>query len=207
MFRFLKTTVLGGVLFLVPVVIFLAVIGKALKITSKLAAPIAGQLGFETIAGIAVAQVIAIFMLVLICFIAGLAAKTTHAKRFVQSLEANVLEKIPVYDFLKTKTTSVLNSEDAEKMKSVLVRLDDSWQVAFEVERVEEGHVVIFMPGAPDPWSGSVRMVTEDRVTPLDLSIASAAKLMKRLGRGSHQIQQIFHIWRHTAPAPHRTLT
>ena len=174
MFRFLKTTVLGGVLFLVPVVIFIAVIGKALKITSKLAAPIAAQLGFDTIAGIAVAQVIAIVVLVLVCFFAGLAAKTTRANRFVLSLEANVLEKIPVYDFIKTKTTSALNSEDAEKMDSVLVRFDDSWQLALEVERFEESHVVIYLPGAPDPWSGSVCVVTADRITPLDLTIASA---------------------------------
>jgi uncharacterized membrane protein len=37
MLRFLKTTLLGGILFLVPIVIFIAVIGKALQITSKFA--------------------------------------------------------------------------------------------------------------------------------------------------------------------------
>jgi len=185
MLRFLKTTVLGGILFLVPIIIFIAIIGKALKITNKLANPIVGLLGVDAIAGIAVAQLLAIGILVLICFIAGLAAKTPRAKKFVQSLEVNVLEKIPAYELLKAKTQNALNFEDTEAMSPVMARFDDSLQLAIEIERIEGGHVVIFLPGAPDPWSGSVCVVTEDRITPLDLTVKSATNLMKRLGKGS----------------------
>lgn len=188
MLRFLKTTVLGGMLFLVPIVLFIAIVGKALQITNKLAIPIAGILGFEAIGGIAVAQMLAIAILVLICFIAGLAAKTQGSKKFMRSLEVNVLEKIPVYELLKTKTHSVLNFEDVEAMVPVLTRFDDSWQLAFEVERIDEGQVVVFLPGAPDPWSGSVHVVRDDRITPLDLTMKSAVNLMKRLGKGSAEV-------------------
>lgn len=185
MLRFLKTTVLGGILFLVPIIIFIAVIGKALQITNKLAIPIAGLLGADKILGIAVAELLAIGILVLICFIAGLAAKTPRAKKFVQSLEVNVLEKIPAYELLKAKTQSALNFEDEEGMSPVMARFDDSWQLAFEIERIEGGKVVIFMPGAPEPWSGSVCVVTEDRITSLNLTVKSAVNLMKRLGKGT----------------------
>jgi len=185
MLRFLKTTVLGGILFLVPIVIFIAVIGKALQITSKFAIPIAGLLGADKIVGVAVAELLAIALLVLICFIAGLAAKTQWAKKFVQSLEINVLEKIPVYELLKTKAQSTLSFEETEGMSPVAARFDDSWQVAFEIERIEDGKVVLFLPGAPDPWAGSVCVVTKDRVSPLDLTVTSAVNLMKRLGKGT----------------------
>ena len=185
MLQFLKTTVLGGILFLIPIIIFIVIIGKALLITGKLADPIAGLMGVDAIAGIAVAQLLAIGILVLICFIAGLAAKTTRAKSLVQSLEVNVLKKIPVYEFLKAKTQSVLSPQDEEAMRAVLARFDDSWQLAFEIERIESGDVVIFLPGAPDPWSGSVCIVTRDRVTSLDTTVHSAVNLLKRLGRGS----------------------
>ena len=185
MLRFLKTTVLGGILFLVPIIIFIAIIGKALQITSKLAVPIAGLLGADKIVGVAVAELLAIALLVMICFIAGLAAKTQRAKKFVQSLEVNVLEKIPVYDLLKTKAQSALSFEETEGMRPVAARFDDSWQVAFEIERIEADKVVLFLPGAPDPWAGSVCIVTEDRITPLDLTVTSAVNLMKRLGKGT----------------------
>jgi uncharacterized membrane protein len=188
MFRFLKTTVLGGIVFLVPIIIFIVVIGKALKLTNKLAAPFVGLLPVDSVAGLAVVHLVAGAILVLICFIAGLAARTAFAGRLVQSLEANVLDKIPAYALLKAKTESVLSPEDAQSMRPVLSRFDDSWQLAFEVECIEDGKIVVFLPGAPDPWSGSVHVVTEDRITPLDLTVKSAADLMKRLGKGSTEI-------------------
>jgi uncharacterized membrane protein len=70
-------------------------------------------------------------------------------------------------------------------MSPVAARFDDSWQVAFEIERIEDGKVVLFLPGAPDPWAGSVCVVTKDRVSPLDLTVTSAVNLMKRLGKGT----------------------
>ena len=54
----------------------------------------------------------------------------------------------------------------------------------FEVERVEGGLVTIFLPGCPDPWSGSVCFMTEDRVTPLDQNMQSAVIALKGLGKG-----------------------
>ncbi len=67
MLRFLKTMVVGGVLFLLPIVIFIAVIGKAIQLTDKLATPIARLLPVETIAGLAVVELIAVAILVLRC--------------------------------------------------------------------------------------------------------------------------------------------
>ena len=190
MLRFLKTTVLGGILFLVPIIIFIVFVNKALQITNKLATPIVGLLNIDSIGGTAVVELLAIGILVIICFIAGLAAKTPGAKKFSHSLEINVLEKIPAYALLKTKTQSVLNPEDTDNLVTVTVRFDDSWQIAFEIERLKDGSVVIFLPGSPDPWSGSVCVVTDDRITPLDLTIKSATKLMKKLGRGTNNIWQ-----------------
>lgn len=185
MFRVLKTTVLGGIVFLVPIIIFIAVIGKALELTHKLTTPLAGLLLADAAADPAVAQLLALAMLILICFVAGLVAKTALAGKLVQALEANVLDKIPAYALLKTKAESVLSFEDAASMHPVLARFDDSWQLALEIERIEGGKVVVFLPGAPDPWTGSVCIMTDDRVTPLDITIKSAGILMKRLGKGS----------------------
>ena len=185
MFGFIKTTILGGLLFLFPIVFVVAIIGKALEITYKVAAPLAGLLAIDSIGGLARVQLLALVILVLICFLAGLAAKTVLAGKFMRFLEKNVLEKIPAYTLLKSKAESVLRPEDIEGMSPILGRFDDSWQLAFEIERFAGGKVVVFLPGAPDPWSGSVSVITEDRVTRLDLTVASAADIMKRLGKGS----------------------
>jgi uncharacterized membrane protein len=185
MVSFMRTTVLGGLLFLFPIVFVVAILAKALEVTNKLSAPLAGLLPIDSIGGLAVVKLLALVILVLICFLAGLAARTALAGKFVKSLETNVLGRIPAYTLLKSKAESVLRPEDIGGMCPVLGRFDDSWQLAFEIERMAGGKVVVFLPGAPDPWSGSVCVMTEDRITPLDLTLKSAADIMKRLGKGS----------------------
>jgi uncharacterized membrane protein len=185
MFRFLKTTVLGGALFLVPIVIFIAVIGKAIQLTDKVAAPIARLLPVESIAGLAVVELIALAILVVFCFLAGLAARTVRARKLVESLEANVLDRIPAYALMKAKTGSMLSPDDTRDMQPVLIQFDDSWQIGYEVEKIDGVRSLVFLPGAPDPWSGSVCAVTSDRISPLQINIKEVAALMKRLGKGS----------------------
>jgi len=188
MMNFLKTTVLGGILFLFPIVIFAVVIGKALKLVDKLAIPIAKVVPIESIGGLAVVHVVAALIVIVLCFIAGLAAKTPAARRLVQSLETNVLDKIPAYALLKAKSGSFLTPEDTSEMQPVLIRFDDSWQVGFDVEKLPDGKSLVFLPGAPDPWSGSVCAVTGDRVKSLPLTIKEVNALMKRLGKGSSEV-------------------
>jgi uncharacterized membrane protein len=185
MFRFIRTTLLGGLLFLFPIVFVFFIFGKALDLTNKLFAPLEKLLPIDSIGGIAAIKLLTLGILVLICFIAGLAARTALAGRLVSSLEGNVLKKIPAYTLLKSKAESVLSPEDIGNMSPVIGRFDDSWQLAFEIERIPGGNVVVFLPGAPDPWSGSVCILSEDRITPLDLTVKSLADILKRLGKGS----------------------
>jgi len=183
-----KTTVLGGMLFMVPFIILIVVIGKAIIIIQNLLTPVYGMLGVSTISGVAFVKLLAIAILVIICFIAGLVAKSLGAKNFMQSLEANVLDKIPIYEQLKAKVVSMVSSDDVEEMKPVMVRFNDFWQLAFEIDRIEGGHTVIYLPGAPNPWSGWVCFVAEDRLIPLKLTASSAAMLMRRFGKGSKAV-------------------
>ena len=185
MFRFLKTTVLGGILFLVPIVIFIAVIGKAIQLTDKVAAPIARLLPVESVAGLAMVELIALLILIVVCFLAGLAARTQRARKLVETLEANVLDKVPAYALMKAKTGSMLSPDDTRDMQPVVIQFDDSWQIGYEVEKIDGATSLIFLPGAPDPWSGSVCAVTNDRIHPLQINIKEVAALMKRLGKGS----------------------
>lgn len=191
MLKFTKTTVLGGVVFLFPVVVLIAIIGKALSVIHTLATPLLVHVEVETIAGIAVIHILSVTILILVCFLAGLWAKTPGAAALVQSLEDNLLQNFPPYALLKAKTGSALNPQVTDKLTPVLVQFDDSWQVAYEVEAIAQGKNLVFLPGAPDPWSGYICAVDSKRITPLDTSVKSVGALMKRLGKGSSEIFNI----------------
>ena len=84
--------------------------------------------------------------------------------------------------FDKTKT----KDKDVHwDMQPVLARFDDRWQIAFEVERIIGGKVSVFVPGAPDPWSGSVCIMTDDRISRLDSDPLATLDVLKQLGKGA----------------------
>ena len=68
----MKTTILGGALFLVPLAFVAIVLGKAFEVSMLLAAPLDGLIPLERVAGIALANIIAIVLILAICFAAGL---------------------------------------------------------------------------------------------------------------------------------------
>jgi uncharacterized membrane protein len=185
MSEFIKTTIRGGVLFLVPVIILLAVFKQAHQLIAKMAGPILANVPVERVVGIAVLDLLTLALVLLVCFLAGLAAKTRAAVRFVSSLETEFLSKIPAYDLAKTKLTSQLRFEESEDLHPVLARFDDQWKIGIEVERIAGGKVVIYVPGSPDPWSGAVTILTDDRVTRLDSKLTATLGVFKNLGKGA----------------------
>ena len=66
-----------------------------------------------------------------------------------------------------------------------MARFDDHELIAFDIERLDDGRVVLYLPGAPDAWSGSVVLVPAERVQPLDIDPAQLARSMQRLGLGT----------------------
>lgn len=186
--RFLKTTAIGGIIFLVPVIIVIAIVGKALEIMKKVAEPLSALMPVDAVGEIVFVNVIAVVLVVLICLLAGLAARTVIAGKLVRILESNILSHIPAYAFVKGMTTSLAGAEKSKEMTAVLARFDEYSQIAFEIERLEGGNVVVYLPGAPNPWSGSVCIMTEDRIQRIDATMISAIKNIKYLGRGSGEL-------------------
>ena len=184
----LKTTVVGGIVFLVPIIIVAAIIGKAFEIMKMVAHPLSALIPIDSVGKIAVVNLIAISLIFAVCFIAGLAARTEAAARFVRALETKFLSHIPVYAFVKGMTASIAGNEPGAEMTAVLARLDDYSQIAFEIERLEGGDVAVYLPGAPNPWSGSVCIMTEDRIQPINASMMSAVRTISHLGKGSGEL-------------------
>ena len=185
LFEFLKTTIIGGIVFLTPVIIIVAIVGKAFEIMRKVADPLSSWMPGDSVGEIAIVDFMVFALIVLVCFVAGLAARTEAASNLVEVLETRILSHIPVYAFVKAMTASVAGAEDGSGMTPVLARLDDYSQVAFEIERFAGGNVVVYLPGAPNPWSGSVCVMTEDRIQPIDATMMSAVQNIRHLGRGS----------------------
>ncbi len=182
---FLKSTVIGGLVFVIPFIIIVTLLLKAIKFMMVIAVPLDSVIPADNIGGIALANLLALVLLIVVCFLAGLAAKSLYAKRIHESIDSKLRLFIPGYAFLKEMTGGLEEDSEDKHMIPVIAKLDDSAQIGFEVDRLESGLVVVYLPGAPNPWSGSVVLMTEDRIEKLNLKFTAVTKVMKRIGIGS----------------------
>jgi len=182
--QILKVTIVGGVLFLVPFVLLYIVIVKAVEILRIVVRPIADKLPVESLLGFDAPNLIAIILLVVLCFIAGLFAKSTIAKDMVNWLETSLLSNLPGYSFMKNMGEEAAGTGPTQQFQSVLVRFDDASQIGFIVERLDSGRVVIYIPDSPNPWTGSVFIFDEDRITLIDKATNTSIKVLQKQGLG-----------------------
>lgn len=185
MLNIVRTTVLGGVAFLIPVMVVGFILGQAVRVVRSLLAPVVTLLPQTWVDHVVLTTIAAIVFLIGVCFAAGLVARTRAAQALVSRLENRILARIPFYTVLKTRAEAFLQAEQVGSLSPVVVRLDDAWQLALEVERVEDDYVAVFVPGSPDPWAGALMVVEASRVSALDVSIPMVEQLCHRLGQGA----------------------
>jgi uncharacterized membrane protein len=184
LYGFLKTTVLGGLIFLAPLVVIVLLGAKAIELLRRLARPVADRLPLDTFMGVLAADVAVIALLIVVCFFAGLLAQLSFANSFIKRAETGMLWGIPGYGFIKGLTDSLDKRAATASMRPAIVRFDDYSQLGFEVDALADGRKVVYMPGAPDPRAGTVVVVTPERVTPLPISFLAELRAMRALGRG-----------------------
>ena len=183
--RLIQTTILGGVFFLIPIAFVLMILGNAYDIALTVAAPIDALIPLEDVAGVALANILAVLLLLLVCFVAGLIAKLEFFSARMNKLDGLLTEVMPGYAIAKSVLGGMIKKADMETLLTpVLVSFDDHQMIAFEIERTET-YAIVFLPGSPTAWSGSSVVVDLDRVKSLNVPTHQASALMRTMGRGA----------------------
>ncbi len=183
--RFVETTILGGVLFLTPIVVLGIVLSKAYDFVRRGLQPLTALIPQALGSGPTMTAILAILVLGLMCLLAGLFARTMLAQRIVSGLEATVLSKLPGYEYLKQAGTSVLGLGETAEHPVVLADFGGSWRIGVQTDSVVGGYVAVFVPNSPNPMSGSVFLVAADHVRPASVPLATAIASLRRCGIGS----------------------
>jgi uncharacterized membrane protein len=181
---FLKATIAGGLLFLLPVAVVLIVLRHAMRLAGMAVQPISALIPHAGI-GAVVGTVLAVLLLGFISFLAGLFARTNAGKRMMRWAESSLLGSIPQYQLVKTMATGLAQVENAEGAKPALISIEGGWQIGYLLEPLESGWVAVFLPQAPTPMSGNVMYLPADRVRLLDIPMVKAMSIVKHMGVGS----------------------
>lgn len=185
LFQLCSATLVGGLFFLAPLVLLLIVLGKVINVLKKVTRPMMRPLDHWQVGGIALHEIMAVVLLLLICLAAGLFARTPVAKRLLRNLETRVLVHLPGYEVMKTIMGDQLAPTGQDDLQVVFAQTDAGWQLAILIEQINDGLYVVFIPDAPSLRNGSVVYAEKDKIRHIDISRKEAIRLIRRMGVGS----------------------
>ena len=188
LWQFLKTTLVGGALFLLPLIVTVYLVGKAFQFTANLVTPLAAALPVPRIAGLLVADILAVAALVAVCFMAGLIARTDIGRRLGNLAERLILKKVPGFTLLKGMTRGDERLGTGSDVSVVMFETEGGHALGFMMERHASGVVTVFVPSAPTPLAGAILYLPEEKVKRLDVPVKSAVTTIMQLGVGSGRL-------------------
>ena len=181
--RFVRTVLLGAVFLLLPVVLIGILVEQAVSMAGPVVRPLAARITAG--AGGSTKTLLAVALLLLVCFLAGLVLQTSAVRKGLEKLEASVLSEVPGFEYVKASIENGFRIEKRRVYPVVLARMDDAWQLAFLVERLAGGLSAVFVPDVPTPNAGAVYFLPPERVRALDVPQPAALKCLKRFGLGA----------------------
>lgn len=185
MWQFIKTTALGGIIFLLPATVLAILFRSAYDFIKEPLTPLAELSPIQTFGGIGIATFMAVLLIFSLCFLAGLVVRTAWAQSLLEQFDSHLLGKVPFYAFLRSMLYEMSGQQGYTGLTLALAWIEECWQPAVVQEELENGWLVVFVPQAPTPFSGAIFYMPPDRVKKLATNSAAMFKAMARFGVGS----------------------
>ena len=178
----IKSTILSGILFLLPVFVVLLIIQKLYGKLTGFGGQLASLLGVKSVAGIGAASIATTFILLALFYGCGLVVKVAFISNFMNWVERNFLQHIPGYTGYKVKMEEKLLPKN-EARTAALIQVGELRRPGFLVSR-NEGKCVVFIPNTPDTNTGEVWVVDESKVQDLGKADDAFLNGIRYSGRG-----------------------
>jgi len=191
MWRFIRTTILGGLLILLPVTvltIIFTVFSGVYNVIKEPLDPLAALCPFQTLGGVSIAALMSVALIVFLCFLAGLVIRTAWARRMLARFDAHFIGKVPFYTLVRSLLFEIFGRQYETGVTYVLARVQGGWQAGVMMEELENGWLVVFIPQIPNVFSGTLFYLTPDRVKRLETTSVAILKAMARFGLGSRAL-------------------
>jgi len=183
--EFTKTTLIGGVLIVLPIWLTTLLLAKTLVGVAKLISPVTAQIP----AAVHFRHFIALVVIIIVCFIAGLIVRTGPGLWAKNALERNILGRIPGYDLIRGLAARMTGRHEDETFAVALVELEEALVPAFIVEEHADGAYTVFIPSVPTPAAGSVYILPRERVHRVDVPFTKGTSVISRWGAGARDLR------------------
>lgn len=186
---FLKTSIIGGVVVILPMFIFIMVFKWLFGWVTDIIQPLTDLLVTKSHMKEIIADLLVITIILISCFIIGVIVKTEFGKFIHEKLERRVLKIAPGYSTIKEIVMQVVGKKfPFSSVALVRVFENDTLMTAFITDKHEDGSCTVFIPTAPNPTSGFVYHIKNEYIHNVDVPVEEAMRSIITCGAGSNKI-------------------
>jgi uncharacterized membrane protein len=191
---FLQTTLLGGLVVVLPVAILYFVGRWIVKVIASTLQPLTPLLGPDYNQYSLLAHLIVLTFLLLICFLIGLAVRTQFGGLLYGIIERRVLKIAPGYSLVKETIVQLLGKERPPFSTAVLARPfgNETLVSAFITDSHSDGSHTVFVPTGPNPTSGFIFHLPHSAVFPIRMPMERVMRSIISAGAGSRDLLDMF---------------
>ncbi len=193
--RFLKTSLLGGVVVILPVAILAAVSTWIFRLVTGLIEPLTRFLIKDSQLNEYVAEVLVIALIVVSCFFVGVLVRTRLGEFLYRVIETRILKLAPGYSMIKETVLQIFGNRKDSPFSSVAIAQvfgNDTRVTAFITDTHADGSYTLFVPTGPNPTSGLIYHLDGKYVHPVNIPVQDAMRSIISCGAGSAKLMQDF---------------
>ena len=139
---------LTGVLVILPLYLTALLLMKAMKSLAGLVRPLARLLPDWFPAE----YLFSFLLVVILCFLVGIAVRTSRGQAARDRIESAVFQKIPGYTLFRSMTRQLAGDSGETAWKAALVEIEDALVPAFIIEELDNGCFTVLFLRCPRRW-------------------------------------------------------
>ena len=188
---FLKTSLIGGLVVILPVTILVTVFLWLYRLITNWIAPLSGFFRSYSEYNELIANVIAISLVVAACFFVGVLVRTRLGGFLFRIVEQRILKVVPGYSMIKETVLQVFGSREGSPFSSVALAQvygNDTLATVFITDKHRDGSYTVFMPTGPNPTSGLIFHLRGKYVHPVAIPVQDAMRSIISCGAGTAKL-------------------
>ncbi len=188
--HFLLTTILGGIVVILPIAIFLFLLDLIFSFISNILGPIKQLFDFPFELTDWIIDLLAFGLVMVAFFFIGLFVRTNFGNRLFGRFEKNILEPLPFYTVLREMVQSFFGNKNQmpfTQVVSVDVFNNPTRMLGFISDETPDGRFTIFVPTGPNPTNGFIFVVQESQIRRLDIRPEEAMRIIIGVGTGARR--------------------
>jgi len=182
--NFLKTTLLGGLFILLPLMLLWIGLKEIGGLLEAMATPIADMIPGQYFENLTAPGVVAIVLIVGASFILGLAARSAWLSNIGRKIENTVLNRVPMYRMLKVISSALIDSDTSDVKPALVTDNSGGGDPCYVIEKHTDGRATVLLPWSPASFAGSIKVVQQSELEFLSCSLDEFSRSLSQIGVG-----------------------